>query len=120
MSIENEVTGGRARWLEVLRYDPIAALVELRTTVPDDPRAATRRVIFTSVSEYAEEPFDPALPMEQDVLEQLVGIDAHVRGSATWYVIATDEREVRFYADGTPRIEILSAARQVELDPPAA
>jgi hypothetical protein len=102
MSIESEVTGGRATWLEVLRYDPAAALVELRTTVPDDPMARTRRVIFAGVSEYAEEAFDPVLPKRTDVLEGLLGIDVHARGSETWYVIATDEREVSFYAAAPP------------------
>jgi hypothetical protein len=119
MSIESEVTGGRATWLEMLRYDPAAALVEIRTVVPDDPGAPTRRVTFTGVSEYIEEPFDPALPSEPDVLEHLVGIDVHAHGSATRYVIATDERHLTFCANA-PRIEILGIASSSESDRPAA
>ena len=94
-------------WL-VIEYDPAHARVELRT-VPDAPETPVRRVVFTNVHDCAEEPFDAALPRDPTDLESLVGLDVHPRGAATLYVIVTEEREVSFYAEKDPDVEVLGA-----------
>ena len=120
MTIEHEVTGGLATWLDGFRYDPALGRVAFRTVVPSAPEVPARRVTFAAVRNYAEQPFDPALPRDATVLESLVGLDAHARNQSTWYVIHTSEREVTFYADTTPHVEILAVEAEGESGPPAA
>ena len=107
MSLEHAVTEGRVTSL-VIAYDPARAQLELRT-VPGAPETPVRRVVFTNVRDYAEDPFDPALPRDPSDLESLVGLDIHPREATTLYVIVTDEREVSFYADKDPTVEVLGA-----------
>ena len=120
MTIEEQVTGGLTRWLEEFEHDPERGRVEFRAIVPGAVDVAPRRVTFTEVREYAEEPFDPAVPRDPTLLECLIGLDAHERGLATSYVIHTTEREVTFYTDVSPKVEVLGAAVQGESGPPAA
>ena len=109
MSLENVVTGGRATWLDLLAYDPTRGTIELRTFDSHAPESPRRHVLFAGVSEFAEEPFDLAQPRNPYVLDGLVGLDVHRRGSATWYAIHTDERAVTFYAEKEPIVELLDA-----------
>jgi hypothetical protein len=120
MTIEYEVTGGLATWLDELRHDPGWAEVTFRTVVPGAPDAPSRRVTFTAVRDYAEEPFDAAIPREPNTLECLVGLDAHERGTATWYVIHTSEREITFYTAAPPVVERVPRTEHGESSSPAA
>lgn len=103
MDLEKEIKKGRARYLETITYLAQERKIILEVVTILERPAKYAKVTFTKVDDFQQDWFDES-PREE-IYECFVAIEERNSDSEyRFYLIETDERELRFCSSDNPTI----------------
>jgi hypothetical protein len=106
MKLEEQITRGVVTYISSIEYDSAERRLTIKFLRDPEESVIDRILTFSNVKDFSDElNWDEG--EDEDCLDSLIGLDEYPEDEGTCYVVHTDKREMVFYTNENPQIEVV-------------